>query len=265
MKARDIMTPNPVVVHRQDRIENVLDLMRKHGVSKVPVVEQGRLVGLITDGDVLEELGAFKNREQSPTNLHVSSAMQRQFPAVTPDTEVKAVVEACKQDGVSMVPVLDALPNGKLVGIITKADLLKLVTSMTPLRDIMKKTLHSVTPTERLVHARRLLVDHAIERLPVLEGGKLVGIVGELDIALALDEFKKKFPPEHQKNQLKTLLVEEVMQTAVVTAPPDLPAKNAAQLMRERDVGGLPVVTGQPGENHIAGMVTRSDLIRTIA
>lgn len=261
MKARDIMTPKPVVVHKQDRLENVLDLMRRHNISKMPVVDDGHVVGVVSDGDVLEQLGAFKNREFSPSNLHVSTAMERSFQVVNPDQDVKFVVELCKREGVGLLPVVDPVNGNKLVGVITKADLLPLVHSPSPLRDVMKRTLHSVEPTDRLVHARRLMMDHGIERLPVIEGGHLVGILSEMDIALALDEFKKKFSPEHQKHRIKELMVEDVMRSTVITAPPELPARDAAQRMRKEDIGGLPVVTEQ---DRIAGMVTRTDLIRLI-
>jgi CBS domain-containing protein len=261
MKASDIMTTEPIVVHRQDRIENVLDLMRKHNVSKIPVVDDGKLVGVISDGEVLEELGAFKNREISPTNLHVSGAMKRDFQVAVPDTDLKVVVEECKKDGVGLLPVIDKNPGGMLVGVITKADLLHLVKIGTPVSDFMKKSLHSVHPTDRLIHARRLMVDHGIERLPVLDGGKLVGILSELDIALAFDEFKKRYSPEHQKHQIKNLLVEDVMRRTVVTAKPSTSAQEAARLMRSEDVGALPVVTDG---DKIAGMITRTDLIRLL-
>jgi CBS domain-containing protein len=261
MKARDIMTPEPIVVHKQDRLENVLELMRKHNISKIPVVDDGKLVGIISDGELLEELGAFKNREFSPTNLHVSGAMQRKFEVATEDMEVKVVVETCKQEGVGLVPVIDHNPGGKLVGVITKADLLPLVHDMTPVRDIMKRTLHSVDRTDRLIHARRLMMDHGIERLPVLEGGKLVGILSEMDLALALDDFKKRYTPEQQKNQIKNLFVEDVMKREVITAPPDLPARRAAERMKAEGIGALPVVKG---DQHIEGMLTRTDLIRLI-
>ena len=52
-----------------------------------------------------------------------------------------------------------------------QATLLRLVKSDAKLSSIMKKELRSVTPDERLVHARRLLLDHDIARLPVLTGG----------------------------------------------------------------------------------------------
>jgi CBS domain-containing protein len=261
MKARDIMTTKAIVVHKDDRIENVLDAMRRHNVSKLPVVDRDRLVGVISDGEVLEELGAFKNRQVEPSTLHVSGAMRRDFQVALPDTDLKVVIEECKKDGVGLLPVVESNPGGKLVGVITKADLLKLVTHATPLKHIMRKQLHSVQPAERLIHARRMMLEHGIERLPVLDGGRLVGILGELDIALALDDFKKKFPPEHQKHQIKNLVVEDVMRRDVVTARPDMPANQAAQLMLKEDVGGLPVT--EDGER-IAGMVTRTDLLRLL-
>jgi CBS domain-containing protein len=261
MKARDIMTSKPIVAHKDDRVENVLDLMRERNVSKLPVLDHDRLVGIVSDGDVLEELGASKNRTIEPSTLHVSGCMQKKFQVVLPDTELKAVVEECKKDGVGLLPVIDANPGGRLVGVITKADLLPLVNSAAPLKQFMRRSLHSVQPSDRVIHARRMMIDHGIERLPVLDGGRLVGILSELDIALALDEFKKKFPPEHQKNQIKNLVVEDVMRRDVITATQDTPANKAARLMRERDIGGLPVV--EDG-GRIAGMVTRTDLIRLL-
>jgi CBS domain-containing protein len=261
LKARDIMSSKPIVMHKDDRLENVLDAMRRHNVSKLPVVDRDRLVGVVSDGDVLEELGAFRNRSIEPSTLHVSSAMRKDFPVAVPDTDLKVVIEHCKKEGMGLLPVIDHDPGGKLVGVITKADLLPLVTSTTPLRDVMKRQLHSVEPADRLVHARRMMMDHGIERLPVLEAGRIVGILSEMDIALALDEFKKKYPPEHQKHQIKNLLVEDVMRREVVTAGPDTPASKAARLMRDRGIGGLPVT--EDGDR-IAGMVTRTDLIRLL-
>lgn len=261
MKARDIMTPKPVVVHKQDRLENVVGLMRKHNISKIPVVDDGRVLGIVSDGDVLEELGAFKNRALSPTALHVSGAMVRSFERVAPDTEVRVVLGICKREGVGLLPVCEPAQGERLVGVITKADLLPLVKSPRPLGEFMKRTLHSVEPGDRLVHARRLMLDHGIERLPVLEEGRLAGILSEMDLALALDEFKKKYPPEHQKSQIRNLFVADVMRSRVVHASPGTEAREAAALMRKEDVGGLPVVED---EDRIAGMVTRTDLIRLV-
>ena len=81
MKAKDLMTKDVLTVDKDERLETVLDLMRKHRVSKLVVVEKGAVVGVVTDGDVADELGAIKNRGVPASHLHASSAMRRRFPS----------------------------------------------------------------------------------------------------------------------------------------------------------------------------------------
>lgn len=258
MKVKELMSTDVVTVGKDERLERVLELMRKHNVSKLPVTEHGRLTAVVTDGNVVDELGALRNRNMSPTTLHVSTAMERQFPTAGPDDDVRHLVDLCKKEGVGIIPVTS---DGMLLGVVTKADLLRLVTSSRKLAEIMATRLHAVSPEDRVVHARRMMLDHGIERLPVLDGGKLAGLVSELDLAFALDNLKRRHQKTREDHELRNLLIRDVMRTSVVTAPPDMTAARAAKIMREEDIGCLPVVAG----DKIIGMVTRTDLIREIA
>ncbi|HVL86550.1 MAG TPA: CBS domain-containing protein [Candidatus Thermoplasmatota archaeon] len=252
------MTTQLVTVDKNDKLERALDLMRKHGVSKLPVTEHRHLVGVLSDGDIVDELGALRNARMSPTGLHVSGAMQRNYATADPDDDVRAVVELCKKEGVGIVPVTR---NGDFVGVVTKADLLRLVTSNRPVGDYMPRRLHAVSPDDRVIHARRLMLDHGIERLPVLDGGRVRGIVSELDLAFALDDLKKRHGGNHEAHQLRNLHVRDVMRQTVVVGTERMPSHQAAAVMRERDVGGLPIVED---EDRIVGMITRTDLLRQI-
>lgn len=257
MKAKDLMTKDVLTVDKDERLETVLDLMRKHRVSKLVVVEKGAVVGVVTDGDVADELGAIKNRGVPASHLHASSAMRRRFPTVPPEAEAKLVLQHLLEDDAGLVPVLH---DRTCVGVVTGSDLLPLVKSAKPLADVMTTNVLAVASSDRVVHARRLMVDHHVERLPVLDGGRVVGVVGEIDIAAGLARFKDSVRDNHQPAALQRFLVEDVMQRGVVTATPETTALDAARLMRERDVGSLPVVRG----DRIAGIVTRSDLIRLV-
>lgn len=257
MKAKDLMTKDVLRLDKDERLGTVLDLMKKHRVSKLVVTERDQVVGVVSDGDVADELGALKNRGVPTSQLHASSAMRRRFPTVTPDADVMQVLEVMVGQGEGIVPVCH---DKTCVGVVTASDLLSLVDDERPLADVMTTHVHAVAPTDRVIHARRIMIDHHVERLPVLDGGQLVGIVGEIDIAAGFARFKEVVADAHQPSALQRFLVEDIMQRQVVTATPETIAKEAVKIMRSQDVGSLPVLRG----NRLVGIVTRSDLLKLV-
>lgn len=252
------MTRSVVSVDKDERLEHVLDLMRKHRVTKIPVLEHGRLVGVATDGLIADELGGLRTVGKPASSLHASTVTFRDVKTISPEADWEDALDLLRGNSVGLVPVTH---DGTLLGVVTKSDFLAFVESGRPLSDVMKRDLHAVSPTDRVIHARRVMIDEKVERLPVLLSGQLVGIVTETDIAFGLARFKAEFPPNHQKHQLKEFLVEDIMVRSVVTATPDTPVRHAARRMREQDIGALPLTNGA---GRIAGMVTRSDLLATI-
>lgn len=257
MKAKDLMSKAVLAVDKDERLETVLEMMRKQRVSKLVVVEKGRVVGIVTDGDVADELGAIKNRGVPASHLHVTSAMRRRFPTAAPEMELRQVLALFVEQDAGILPVLH---DDVCVGVITPSDLMPLVKAATPLGDFMTTHLHVVAPSDRVIHARRLMVDHHIERLPVLDGGRLVGIVGEGEMARGLARFKATISDNHQPAALQRFLVEDVMQRQVVTATPETSAPDAVRIMKEHDVGCLPVLRGE----RVVGIVTRGDMLRLV-
>jgi len=257
VKVKDVMSREVVTVDKDERLDHVLETMRKHRMSKLVVVEKGKLAGIVTDGDIADELGAIKNKGVLASHLHASSAMRRQFVTASADTDIEKLVPQASEDGAGLVPIMH---DSTCVGVVTASDLLKLVTSTARLESLMTAKVLAVQPTDRVVHARRLMVDHHVERLPVLDDGKLVGILGEGDIAFGLARFKESVRDNHQASALQRFLVEDVYQRNVVTGALDMTAREAAERMLKEDVGCLPVMRG----DRMVGIVTRSDLIATI-
>jgi CBS domain-containing protein len=257
MKVRDVMSTDLVTVDKDHNLRDVLALMRKHNITKLPVVNAGELVGVVTDGKIVDKLGRQHNKGIQVTTLHASSVMEKDFMVAHPDENLSALLADVGKPGLTMVPVVQ---GKKLVGVVTKADLLRLVESETKLRDLMKKEVKAVGPEERLVHARRLLLDHDIARLPVLDGGKVKGIIAEHEIAVAFADLKEA-DAHVQKANIRDLQVAPYMRKPVIVANPEMTAREAAKRMIDNHVGGLPVVNAQ---GVLQGMVTRTDLIRTV-
>jgi CBS domain-containing protein len=254
MRAKEIMTRMPVTTDKSERLDHVLETMKKHRVSKLVVVERGAVVGLLVDGDIADELGAIKNRGVPASHLHVSSAMRKRFQTLSPEADGIQVRQILLDDDAGLIPVVH---DDTCVGVITCSDVLHLVDSPKPIEEVMTDRLHVVSPGDRVIHARRMMVDHRVERLPVLEGGKLVGIVGEMDVALGLARFKDTVADKHQPAALQRFLVEDIMTRTVTTAGPETSLTDAARLMKREDVGCLPVLRG----DRCVGIVTRSDLL----
>jgi CBS domain-containing protein len=119
-------------------------------------------------------------------------------------------------------------------------------------------TLHpiTITPQTTLPEAKQLLLNYHIRRLPVLNQDKLVGIVtwrdinrAELSTSSILNLYEFHF-------RRARMTAREFMSTAVVTISPDATIGEAAGLMIERKIGGLPVVE----DGQLIGMITETDV-----
>jgi CBS domain-containing protein len=107
-----------------------------------------------------------------------------------------SVVEAARlmrEEDTGSLPITD---DEQLVGMLTDRDIATRVVAeaadpkMTSVGDIYSRDLISVEPDEDLDEALRLMARHQVRRLPVVENGKLVGIVAQADIALSENEKK---------------------------------------------------------------------------
>ncbi|WP_018307492.1 CBS and ACT domain-containing protein [Desulfitobacterium hafniense] len=126
MYVKQFMTSRVFTVSPEDNIADTMALMREKQINRLPVVDKGKLVGIVTDGDL---------REVSPS------------PATT----------------------LSIFELNYLVG-------------KTSIRDVAVKKVITCTPDTKIEDAALLMREHGIGALPVVENGKLVGIVTESDI-----------------------------------------------------------------------------------
>jgi CBS domain-containing protein len=257
MKIKDIMVSKVICVDKDESLKRVLDLMQKYQITKIPVVEDKQFFGLVTDNVIAYKLGSIRKKGVTASRLHASSVTEKNVTTIAPNDDVKTILKTVGEPGPTMLPVLE---NGKLVGVVTKADLLPLVKSKDRLSTIMQRKLYVIAPEDRVIHARHIMVNQGIARLPVVEKNKLLGIISDIEIALAFASLKKSYALGKQKHQLDELTVEEVMKAPVIWADASMTIADAAQIMLEENIGSLPIVD----ENRLIGVVTRTDLLRTI-
>ena len=148
MKVRDIMRKKVVTAGPRDSVAKVLKLFSSKRISGVPVVDGGRVVGMVTEGDVIARLDTGKPRihlASSPDfillmasiknskkageraralgSLKVSDIMTGEVFTAGPDDLVTRVAGTMQEKGVNRVPVVDG--RGRLVGIVARQDIVR--------------------------------------------------------------------------------------------------------------------------------------------
>lgn len=257
MKVKDVMTTDIISVDKDVDLKYVMKLMKKKDVTKIPILEEKKLVGVVTDNEIAKKLGSIRNRGVPASRLHASSVMEKEIETVSPDDELSAILAKVGEPGPTMLHVVE---NDDLIGVITKADLLPMVHSSQKVGEIMRTEIHSVSPDDRVIHARRRMIDEQVARLPVINNGLLIGMISDIDIAFSLAKIKKLFPLGKQKHQLDELLVNDAMKTPVISAESDRTVKEIATLMLDKQIGSVPITENKK----IAGIVSRTDLLKTI-
>ena len=140
MQAIDIMTQSVITAAPETLIEEIARTMLTHHVGAIPIVDDGKLVGIVSEGDLIRrpELGTERRRSRwvalfsSPAHLaaeyahthgrHAGDIMTRDVVTVADTTPIADIAGLLDKQGIKRLPVLR---DGKLVGIVSRADLVR--------------------------------------------------------------------------------------------------------------------------------------------
>ena len=116
MHIRDVMTPNPRCVSPNDSIQTAARIMRDEDTGAVPVVENGRPIGIVTDRDIVVRAVATEGQLNRPVGEIVTSSLVE----ATPDMSTREAAELMSEHQIRRLPVVE---NERLVGIVSLGDL----------------------------------------------------------------------------------------------------------------------------------------------
>ena len=125
-------------------------------------------------------------------------------------------------------------------------------------RDIMQTHPVSATLETRLPHLLRLLQRRGFRHLPVLDSGKLVGIISDRDLKQSMISAASMTEGRERDRLLDELTAGQIMARAVVTIGPMFGVDEAARLMATRKISALPVTEG----DQLVGIVTETDVLQ---
>jgi CBS domain-containing protein len=132
--------------------------------------------------------------------------------------------------------------------------------SDTTVKDIMTKTVSTLGRNDTLDLADDIMTLERIRHLPVLDEGRVVGVVSQRDLFRSALAAALGYGEKAQKRLLRTIRVKEVMSEPAITVSPEAPVKEATRLMLDRKIGCLPVVDG----HSLVGIVTETDVLRYV-
>jgi CBS-domain-containing membrane protein len=127
-------------------------------------------------------------------------------------------------------------------------------------REIMMGSPVTLKPDDTLDLANDIISLGRIRHIPIVDDGKLIGIISERDLIGAAASRIFGLKQKSKSALLKSLLIKEIMRKHVVTVEPDTPITNAAQLMADKKIGCVPVLR----EGALVGLVTTTDVLRYV-
>jgi CBS domain-containing protein len=125
----------------------------------------------------------------------------------------------------------------------------------------MTRDVITITPDTSLSEAHRLMTEKRIRRLPVVDHGKLVGLITLGDVRSAEPSAASTLSVWEMNNLLAKLTVAEIMTREPVTINQEATISTVAEIMLEKKFSGLPVVDEQ---GQLVGIITESDIFRLV-
>jgi CBS-domain-containing membrane protein len=254
MSVRTFMEEPKLIANPMDRIADIIGKMRETNYWSVPVVQGGKLVGVVDYKTLMAKRFGPDTKVLTvmvPTPKLESTADEARVIAAFFNTRARAI------------PVVDE--RNRLVGIVTREAVLKHYLDRgeipsRPVREFMNSPVLTVNAQDSVARARYLMRSYNVSRLPVMDKESLAGIVTMRDLALRLlfsYKGKKRASIMTEEEKLMAMPVSEIMTYPVITAKGSDPLDEAASRMLSRKVSGLPVLEG----DRVAGMISGIDVI----
>jgi CBS domain-containing protein len=276
LKVRNFMTPDVVSVEIPGNRDDVLKILKRTGISGVPVLKEGKLVGIITRKDML--------RKSEETQLGL--LMTRNPATIGPEADL---AEAATQIITHKVRRLPVVEGKELVGILSVADLITAIAQLKSREEIKDKFTSSTfalweeTP---LSLVGRVMEISGVDAIPILDNeGVLSGIISERDLikhssiedSVETSDFSNGTDDDEwtwesirdlhtlsfgvSKVKLPARPVKTAMVTNVVSVPLNSEIGECALKMKRARVDQLPVVNS---DKQLVGMLFDRDIIRVL-
>jgi PAS domain S-box-containing protein len=248
LQVKDLMIPDVATIGSEQTMALAANLMADDCVSSLVVVDNGIVVGIITEKDFLERVVA---KGKSAVDIRVREVMSCPVVSVSPEVTVLEAGRIAEEKHIKRLPVID---SGKLVGIVTQTDLIRVLTSYGMWRDvaeIMTKDVVTVQRNATVAEAASIMSGRRISGIVVMQAEQVVGVLTERDL------LKRVIAVGRDPACVK---MEEVMSHPPVSIPPHYSVFTASRIMEKMHVRRLVVQDNK----WLCGVVTQTDIFRAV-
>jgi CBS domain-containing protein len=270
------MTSDVVQVEIPGNRDDVLKILKRTGISGVPVIKNKKLVGIITRKDLL----------QKPEETQLGLLMTSKPITIAPDAEISEAARLLVTGKIRRLPVVE---NSKLVGLISVADLIHAIAQMKikdEIKDIYVSQTFALWEETPLPVVGRVMAISGVDAIPILDAeSRLQGIISERDLirsssiedSVGVSDFSNGTDDDEwtwesirdmhtlsysiSKVQLPERPVKTAMVKNVVAVPQNAEVSECALKMRRARVDQLPVING---DKRLVAMLYDRELIRVL-
>jgi CBS domain-containing protein len=244
-----------------DNLATARNLFLSKKISHILVLDdEEELIGILTERDLAVYM--LKERDERAFNeVPISEVMTENPITIEYYKDEKEAIKKMIENKISCLPVMD---KNKVVGIITKTDLLKYAFDTLPddklVENYMSKNVVTIKPYNSILQAVKNMKENKIKKLVVVEGKTPIGIISERDVSLfEYARAMKKLEVGERKIKLLPGLVIDAMREHLVTCKKNDKLKDVAKKMIKNKVGSCVVVDE---DNHLEGIITNTDVLR---
>ncbi len=254
------MKRSPWTIGETDTLGNAQQVMSQNHIRHLPVISEGKLVGMISERNVLQAR-AHTDGDERWWKVPVHFAMQPVETAECGD-RLEAVAQRMGSTKVGAFAVTD---QGKLVGVVSVIDVLlahsasqKLAAARTA-AEAMTAHPPTVRPEQTLVDAVRVMCDQHIHELPVVDDdGHVVGMITEADVRRTVGD-----PATYVGERSPACIdVQDVMDTGITAVRDDRPVAEIAHYFADARIDALPIVDATGA---LVGVMSYLDTLNALA
>lgn len=281
MNIMNFVTRHVATVAPSDTIDRAISVMETKGIHHLPVLSDDRLVGMLSDRDILVSTGWMLNCERQVSDAlgngvigptRVEQIMSR--PAVSL-TNADSAQEAATLMTIRKISAVPVLGEGRLVGMVTETDLVRWLRELAtannaadrllsaPVSSRMRTTVVTASPDDPLSDIVDTFRSCRFRHVPVTVGQRLVGMISDRDLRRALGWTSVRSLQAARAGEPVEIprRAADIMQTNLITTAPKTPLCDALSEMIYHQVHSLPVVD----DFRLVGILTVTDYVKAVA
>lgn len=255
-------------------IYDAIQIMAKEGFRRIPIANPGTkaLEGIITATDIIDYLGGGKKFEIieqrfggnffKAINEPIRLVMTKNVVSVKVSAKISEAIELMKEKNLGGLPVVD--DENRVRAIITERDIANLFAdriSGIKVSQVMSEKVITALSKTTIFEAERTMTTQGFRRLPIISDSKVIGIITTMDIIRFFGSGSVfKYLQSGTIIQVLNTPALEIATKDVSTITPDADVGQAAKMMRDKNIGALPVVE----KEKLVGMLTERDFFKII-